>query len=194
MEVRFTDSYTKKIEHKEKFKLFSNGHKWLERLPLKWRYKVIKFFFKIGIIKQVGYGRLVNHTTGQISEFWNIIPDVGVTQVRDILAGTSSNLPKNIEFGTGTTTPAASDTDLTTPLTNNDRLVGTVTTPGSFEIRVEVFINSTYGPGRPYTIEEMGLFFDPEESGIIFAHALVSPGFQISGTDTADCTYGILLR
>lgn len=196
MEIDFKDKYPhhKKYKHIEKTNLLSQSHKWINKLPLKWRYRTIKFLFKLGIIRQVGYGRLVNHQTGQVSEFWNIVTDSGVTQVRDLIAGTSTNLPKNIEFGTGTTVPAVGDTDLTTPLTNNDRLIGTVTVPGAFEIRVEVFINSTYGPGRPYTIEEMGLFFDPEETGIMLGHALISPGFIISGTNTADCTYGILLR
>jgi len=196
MEIDFKDKYPhhKRYKHIEKVRLLAGEHKWLNLLPLKWRYKAIKFLFKLGIIRQVGYGRLVNHQTGKVSEFWNIVVDVGVTQVRDILAGTSTNLPVNIEFGTGTTVPAVGDSDMTTALTNNDRLVGTVTTPGSFEIRVEVFINDTYGPGRPYTIEEMGLFVDPEESGVMIAHALVSPGFVISGSNTADCTYGILLR
>ena len=199
MKVRFTDNfqYPKKFGFVDKF-AFPTEHKIINKLPLKLRYKVIKFLWQIGYLKQVGYGTIVQkNSKGEVvakSEFWNIIVNVGVTQVRNILAGTSSNLPKNIEFGTGTTTPAAADTDLTTPLSVNDRLVGTVTTPGSYEIRVEAFITSTYGPTRPYTINEFGLFFDPEETGTLFAHALVSPGHTMTGTNTAEATYGILLR
>jgi len=151
--------------------------------------------YRLGLIQGIGYGQLVNHTTGQKSEFVNIIPDVCVTQVRDILAGTSTNLPNNMEFGTSTQTPATTDTDLITPLTVDDRIVATVTTPGSFEIRLSCFITSGYASGdRPFTINEYGIFFDPEETGIIFARALVSPGFLVSASDTATGTYGILLR
>lgn len=199
MKIKFTDNYQypKKFSLIDKFH-FSKEHKWINKLPLKWRYKVIKFLFKCGFLKQVGYGTIIGRNSeGKIiqkSEFWNIIVDVGVTQVRNILAGTSTNLPKNIEFGTSTTTPLVTDVDLTTPLSVNDRLPSTVTTPGSYEIRLEAFITSTYGPGRPYTINEFGLFFDPEESGTMFAHALVSPGHTMTGTNTAEATYGILLR
>ena len=205
MKIKFTDKYTypKPFSFSDKFHL-PKEHKWLNKLPLKLRYKVIKFLYQIGIIKKIGYGKIVQRDPAgnivAVSEFYNIIVDVGVTQVRNILAGTSTNLPKNIEFGTGTSTPLATDTDVQTPLDtlggggDKTRLVGTVSTPGSYEIRVEAFLSSTYGPTRPYTINNFGLFFDPEESGTMFAHALVSPGHVMSSTNTADATYGILLR
>jgi len=202
MQVAFKDDSIKKIKIIEKISSFlPSTHKFLDYLPEPWRSRAILLGYKFGLINKVGYVKITGYTddtftkrTGQESITCNIIPNVGVTQIRDILAGTSSNLPKNIEFGTSTTTPAVGDTDLGAPLSVNDRLVATVTTPGSYELRFEVFITSTYGPARPYTINEFGLFADPEESGILIAHALVSPGHEMSRTNTAIATYGLLLR
>ncbi len=205
MKVNFTDNYhyPKKFRFIDKFHL-PTEHKWLNKLPLKWRYRAIKFMWKLGLLQSVGYGKIVQRNPqGEVvlvSEMWNIITDVGVTQVRDILSGGSSNLLGNLDFGLGSTTPAAADTDVETPLDGESgggdktRLVGTVTTPGSFEVLVEALLSGTYGPTRPYTINNFGVFFDPEETGVMFAHALVSPGHAMTSTNTADASYGILLR
>lgn len=205
MEIKFTDDYhyPKKFRFIDTFHL-PKEHKWLNKLPLKWRYRAIKFMWKIGLLQSVGYGTIIQRNPqGKIvakSEMWNIITNVGTTQVRDILSGGSANLLGNLEFGTGTTTPAAADTDVETPLDtlggggDKTRLVGVVTTPGSFEVRIAALLSTTYGPTRPYTINNFGVFFDPEETGVLFAHALVSPGHAMTGTNTADATYGILLR
>ncbi len=186
--------------------MFSGTHKFLDKLPVRWRNKCITFLYKLGIIRSIGYVQFTEfidgdpNKIGQVVKVYNIIPDVSVTQVRDILTGSSTNLPQNMEFGVGTTTPVVGDTDLETALDtlggggDKTRIVATVTAPGSFEIRLDGFISSTYGPTRPYTINEFGAFYDPEESGILLAHALVSPGFELTGTNTAQATYGILLR
>jgi len=205
MDIKFTDNYhyPEKFRFTDKFHL-PREHKSLNKLPLKLRYIAIKLLWKVGLLKQVGYGRIVQkNPQGEVvlvSEAWNIIPDVGVTQVRDILKGDSTNLPKNMDFGLGTTIPVVGDTDVETPLDGESgggdktRLVCTVTAPASFELRLEAFLSSTYGPTRPYTINNFGIFVDPEETGIMIAHALVSPGHAMTGTNTATATYGILLR
>lgn len=203
MDIRFTDKLTepKRFKVIDKIRSFMpHTHRFLDRFPEPWRSRLILFGYRLGLVQTIGYIKFEEFLkdgktpTGKKWINCNIIPDVAVTQIRDILAGTSTNLPKNMEFGTGTTPPVAADTDLTTPLTNNDRLVCTVTSPGSFELRLEAFINSTYGPTRPYTIEEMAIFVDPEESGIIIAHALVNPPVTVTGTNTFKTTYGLLLR
>lgn len=205
MDIKFTDKYhyPKKFSFADKFHL-PREHKWLNKLPLFWRYKVIKYLWKLGFINIVGYGKIVQRNPeGEIvlvSEMWNIVVDVGVTQVRDILKGDSTNLPKNMDFGLGTTAPIAADTDVETPLDGESgggdktRLVCTVTAPASFELRLQAFLDGTYGPTRPYTINNFGIFVDPEETGIMIAHALVSPGHTMTGSNTATATYGILLR
>ena len=173
-------------------------HRFLDKLPEPWRSRVILFGYRLGLIQAVGYVKIQGcDENGCPNEppiiTANIIPDVGVTRIRDIIKGDSTELPSHLEFGTGTTAPAVGDTDLTTPLTATARLAATVTAPGSYEIRYEVFLNGTYGPARPYTINEMAIFTHLT-AGVIIAHALVSPGHTMSGTNTATATYGLLLR
>jgi len=210
MKVRFTDNYSsalpKKFKFIDKISMFSGTHKFLDRLPIQWRNKCIKFLFKLGLIHSVGYVKFTEFIDGnpkkigQVVESFNIIPDVAVTHVRDILTGSSTNLPQNMEFGLGTNAPVVGDTDLQTPLDtaggggDKTRIVATVTAPASFEIRLDGFISTTYGPTRPYTINEFAVWFDPEETGDMLARALVNPGFAVTGSNTAQATYGILLR
>jgi len=209
MKVRFTDNYSslpKRFGFVDKISMFSGTHKILDRLPTRWRNVCIKFLYKIGWIHNIGYVKFTEFIDGnpkkigQVVESFNIIPDVAVTQVRNILTGSSTLLPQNMEFGVGTTAPVAADSDLETPLDtlggggDKTRIVATVTAPAAFEIRLDGFITSTYGPTRPYTINEFGSFFDPEETGILLARAIVSPGFAVTGSNTAQATYGILLR
>ena len=201
MDVNFIDNFTKpeRFAIIDKIKGFApSKHKWLDRLPEPWRSRAILFGYRLGLFSAVGYVKIqgcdpngVPNEPPKITA--NIITDVGATRIRDILAGTSSELPTHLEFGTGTTTPAVGDTDLTTPLTATARLAATVTTPGSFEVRFEVFLNGTYGPTRPYTINEQGIFTDLS-AGILMAHALVSPGHTMTGSNTAQATYGLLVR
>jgi len=210
MNVRFTDNYSsagpKRFRFIDKISMFSGEHSLLDRLPVKWRNRCITFLYKLGLIRSIGYVQFTEFIDGdpkkigQVVKVYNIIPNVGVTQVRDILTGSSSNLPQNMEFGVGTNTPVVGDTDLQTALDtlggggDKTRIVATVTAPGTFEIRLDAFLSGTYGPTRPYTINEFGAFFDPEESGILLARAIVSPGFAMTGSNTAQATYGILLR
>lgn len=202
MHVVFRDESVKKFKIIDKINSFlPSVHKFLDKFPEPLRSKFIILGYKLGLIHQVGYVKITGYTdetytkrNGQESITCNIITDVGVTQIRDILAGTSSDLPKNIEFGTSTTVPVVGDIDLGAPLSINDRLVATVSSPGSYEIRLEALISAIYGPARPYTINEFGMFADPEETGVLIAHALVSPGFAVTGVNTAIATYGLLLR
>ena len=203
MKIRFTDNLTKPKKFKivDKIRSFMpHTHKFLDHLPEPYRSRAILFGYRLGLIKTIGYVEIEEFLedgvtpTGLKVRTVNIVPDVGVTQIRDILAGTSADLPKNMEFGTATTPPTAASTDLGAPLSINDRLVATVTTPGSFELRLEAFIGSTYGPARPYTINEFAIFADPEESGPMIAFALVNPGVEVTGVNTYKATYGLLLR
>lgn len=201
MDINFVDNFTKpeRFNLIDKFTGWIPGkHRFLDKLPEPWRSRAILFGYRLGLVPAVGYVKIQpsdeNGTPNAPPIITaNIIPDVGVTRLRDILAGVSTELPSHLEFGTGTTTPAVGDTDLTTPLAGTARLSATVTTPGSFEIRLEAFLNGTYGPGRPYTINEQAIFTHLT-TGVIIAHALVSPGHTMTGTNTATATYGLLLR
>ena len=173
-------------------------HKFLDKLPEPWRSRAIGLGYRLGLIPAVGYVKIqpcdekgVPNKPPTIT--YNIIPDVSVTVLRSLIAGTSVLYPSHMEFGTGTTPPAVGDTDIETPLSATARLAATVTEPGSFEIRYEAYLDSTYGPARPYTINEFGIF-NHLSAGTIIAHALVSPGHAMTGTNTAIATYGLLLR
>ena len=173
-------------------------HKLLDKLPEPLRSRAIMFGYRLGLIPAVGYVKIQPFDSKGIPNAppiitCNIIPDVGVTRLRDIIAQVSTEYPTHLEFGTGVTVPAVGDTDLTTPLSATARLAATITTPGSFEIRLEAYLDSTYGPARPYTINEFGIFNDLS-AGTIIAHALVSPGHAMTGTNAAIATYGLLLR
>lgn len=178
--------------------LIETKHKILDKLPEPWRSKAIIFGYKLGLIGAMGYikiqpcdSRGVPNKPAILNA--NIVTDVGATRIRDILAGRSTELPSHLELGTGTSTPAAGDTDLTIPLGANARLAATVTTPGAYEIRLEAFVNGTYGPRRPYTISEQAIFTHLT-AGICLAHALIMPRHTISGTNTATVTYGLMVR
>ncbi len=180
-------------------------HKFLDHLPEPWRSKAIIFGYRLGIVRSFGYVKMVGYTddtrterTGQESITCNIIPDVGATKLRDMIAAAAAGAGSNdqfwMEFGTGTSTPAVADVDVETPLDEGTlRLSATITSPGSYEIRSEVFLNSTYGPTRTYTINNMAIFAHQTSTPII-AHALVSPGHAMVGTNTATATYGLLVR
>lgn len=201
MDINFIDNFTKpeRFGFIDKLQSLVPGkHKWLDRLPEPWRSRAILFGYRLGLVPAVGYVKIQPcDENGCPNEppiiNANIITDTGATRIRDILAQTSSEFPDHLEFGTGTTTPAVGDTDLTTPLTATARLAATITTPGSFEVRLEAFLNSTYGPARPYTINEQAIFTHLT-AGVIVAHALVSPGHTMTGSNTAQATYGLLVR
>lgn len=201
MKVNFID-FTKpeRFEFIDKMSSWIPGrHRFLDKLPEPWRSRAILFGYRLGLITAVGYVKIQpSDENGKPNApeiiTCNIIPNVGVTQLRNIISGGSVLLPSHQEFGTGTTPPAVLDTDLQTPLGGGTlRLASTITTPGSYEIRYEVFLGSVYGPARPYTINEMGIFNDLTV-GTLIAHALVSPGHEMTGVNTATATYGLLLR
>lgn len=201
MDINFEDHFTnpERFGFIDRFEgLISAKHKILDKLPEPWRSRAILFGHRLGLIHVVGYCKIqpcdpngVPNAKPIINA--NIIPNISVTRLRDIIKGDSTELPTYQEFGTGTTTPAVGDTDLTTPLTATARLLSTVTAPGSFEIRFEAFLNGTYGPTRPYTINEQAVFTHLT-AGVIISHALVSPGHAMTGSNTATATYGLLLR
>lgn len=178
--------------------LIETKHKILDKFPEPWRSRAIIFGYKLGLVGAIGYVKLqpcdsrgVPNKPAILNA--NIVTDVGATRIRDILAGTSTELPSHMEFGSGRTTPTAGDTDLTIPLGANARLAATKTTPGAYEIRFQVFINGTYGPRRPYTVSEQAIFTHLT-AGVCVAHALIMPPHTISGTNTATVTYGLLIR
>jgi hypothetical protein len=212
MEVEFVDLSPKRLKIVDKIDSFlPTTHKFLDKLPTKWRNKAILWGYKLGIFRQVGYYSIIGYDENGKRNYndrigFNIITNGGVTQIRNNLAYLANNTLgnangiKNLGFGTSTQTPSVSDTDCITPLSglsgggDKTRLAGVVSTPGSYEIRIQALITTTYGPTRNYTINEMVVSADPEDTGVVIARALVSPGYLVTGTNTAIATYGLLLR
>lgn len=128
----------------------------------------------------------------------NIITDIGIKHLGDILAGieTTDIDLGFIEPGSGTTEPAITDSDTETPLTTADRIAATTqtrSTSSPFEIIISAFINSTKYT-RPQTINELVIFFTPDETGDIFARGKLSAGITLNAGDTATISYGVVFR
>lgn len=87
------------------------------------------------------------------------------------------------EIGTGSTTPALSDTALTTP--TNRAAVGFQQDYGSTDAIVQFFFSDSQLANTTYN--EFGTFIDGNTTigtGQLFNHALISPGFaKTAGTD-----------
>ncbi len=201
MNINFID-FTKpeRFAFVDKLKgIIPGKHRFLDFLPEPWRSRAIMFGYRLGIFNGVGYIKIqpcdpkgIPNAPPIITA--NIITDVGATRIRDIIEGTSTELPTYLEFGTDATDPVVGDTTLGAALTGGTaRLSATVTGPGSYEIRLEAFLNGTYGPGRPYTISEQGIWTHLS-AGILLAHALVNPTHEMTGSNTAIATYGLLIR
>ena len=209
MNINFENHSIKKLGITDKIQSFFPGsHKFLDKLPEPWRSKAIVLGYKLGFIKQMGYFKMeeldkFGKKTGKKSFGANIVTNSGVTQIRNYLTLANTNAIKNLGFGNPVTptAPAVGDTVLNTPLSGTTRLVGTVTSPGSYELRVEALLGTTYGPTRNYIITEIGLFADPlggaagAGGGVLIARAIVSPSFTMTtAPNSATATYGLLFR
>lgn len=128
----------------------------------------------------------------------NLIVDVGIKHLGDILAAIeTTNIDLGfLEPGSGTTAAVIGDTDTETPLTTADRIAATTQTRSAtspFEVVISAFINSTKYT-RPQTINELCVFFTPDETGDLFARGILSAGIVLNAGDTATISYGIIFR
>lgn len=178
----------------------SKSH-WYSFLPRKLQYYLVKTGIFLGFIHR--YGKLevvVKYADGSTKKGrgYNILTDIGLKHLGDILTGAeSTNLDiAYMEPGSGTTTPTISDSDTETPLTPADRLAvvsQTRSTTSPYEVVVETFVNSTKYT-RPQTINELVIFFGPDETGDIFARGVLSSGVPLAAGATATLTYGFVWR
>ena len=142
----------------------------------------------------------VYHEDGTVSTSYpkNLIVDAGIKRLGDILAAIESTDVDLgfMEPGSGTTTPVIGDTDTETPLTPADRLAATLQTRASaspFHVTIETFVNSTKYT-RPQTINELCVFFTPDETGVLFARGKLDTAITLNANDVATLTYSILFR
>lgn len=174
---------------------------WYSFLPRQWQFWVAHIGIKLGIIRR--YGRLVvvvTHPDGSTttSMGYNLIVDNGIKRIGDILAAiNATDIDLGfLEPGSGTTIPVIGNTDTETPLTPADRLASTAQTRSAttpFEVVITTFISSTKYT-RPQTINELCVFFTPDETGNLFARGLLSTPITLNANDTATLTYGHVFR
>ena len=187
------------IKFRENYKL-SSSH-WYGFLPRRWQSKLVEIGIKLGIVRRFGYMQIiVDHPDGtfDVVHGYNILPDTAIKHLGDILANvnTTETDLAFMEPGSGTTTPAITDTDTETPLTPADRLAVTQVTRGTatpFEVVAETFISSTKYT-RPQTINELVVFFEPDETGDIFARGVLGTGIILNANDTATINYSFVFR
>ena len=178
----------------------SKSH-WYGRLPRRVQTFIVAAGIKLGFIHR--YGKIeviVNHPDGSYTKRtgYNILTNLGLKHMEDILVGVeATNIEIGyIEPGSGTTTPVIGDTDTETPLTTADRqpvASQTRSTTSPFEVLIEGFISSTTYT-RPQTINELAIFFTPDETGDLFARGVLSSGIVLGAGDTATLTYGFVFR
>lgn len=178
------------------------SYHWYNIFGQKIGYYLAHIGVKLGLIKR--YGKLcvtVYDKNGCVVDRrygYNIITDVGIKHLGDILANVNTT-QTDIAFmepGSGTTTPTINDTDTETPLTPADRLPVTQVTRSNvspFEVTAEAFISSTKYD-RPQTINELCIFFEPDETGDLFARGVLSNGILLDVGNTATLTYSLIFR
>lgn len=174
---------------------------WYGFLPRRLQAPLVSFGIKLGLLHR--YGKIeviVTHPDGSKTKRtgYNILTNIGLQHMGDILAGieTTDIDIGFIEAGSGTTTPAIGDTDTETPLTTADRLAAASQTRSStspYHVTIEGFINSTKYT-RPQTINELCIFFTPDETGDLFARGVLPSGIVLNSGDTAQLTYAFIWR
>lgn len=102
--------------------------------------------------KYIGKVVITNKTTGEIKSFKNIVTTKFYEMVSDFMAGSSPNKMSHIAIGTGTTTPAVSQTALVTEVFR--KAITTTATPGT-QIHLQIEITGTEAI---FNWKEIGVF------------------------------------
>lgn len=127
-----------------------------------------------------------NKETGEITTqiVHNVSCDVGMESLASRLVGANKGQVTYLAVGTGTATPASTDTTLATEL---ERKQISVRTSSGDTATFRTFFNTTEANG---TLKEIGLFGDDAtgtvDSGTLFAHASVDKTKTSSETLTID--------
>lgn len=123
----------------------------------------------------------------KISRLHNLIVNGGLTRVRDLLGGASSDSLTHIAIGTDNTAATNTDTVLGTELL---RAVATITYPSYNQVKYSYTFS--VGSGESYTITEAGLFDGASISGsTMFARAVDSVTLDTTTDLTINITYTI---
>lgn len=170
----------------------------IDNLPIRWRNLAYKILIKLGIIKRYGHAVITvfdkDGRVKAIGEGYNTIMDAGKGELADLMIGIVTNTLNAMNIGTSDATPNDSTlTDLVSPATPVSRLA--IASGGRFRtnflLTCSVLVPSTTYT-RPVTIKEMAVYFDPTQTGKIFARATVTAVTLNSG-DSARVDYEIQL-
>lgn len=170
----------------------------IDRVPtIRLRNKVYKILIKLGIIKRYGHAILtVYHKDGSISkgEGYNIIMDTGKGELADLMLGVVANTLNAMNVGTSDATPNDSTlTDLVSPAAPASRLA--IPSGGRFRTNLLITLSVLIASGqytRPFTAKEMAVYFDPTQTGKIFARATITAVTLIAG-DSGRMDYEVQL-
>lgn len=127
--------------------------------------------------------------------FYNIVPDVGLSALAENITNPTPSSSQALRvsygsFGTGTGTPASSDTILGNEQYRQGISSQTRVTTKAYNT---IFVDNSSGNGFTYT--EFGLFAGDAsgtaDSGTLFSHVLLSPSFEKTSakTLTVECVH-----
>lgn len=117
----------------------------------------------------------------------NLIVDAGLQEVlEDLMGQRLSGVPiTKFKLGTGSTAPAASDTNLETPIVETDFIANRTRT--GLTVLFELFLPDAEVPENDYT--ECGLFI----GDTMFSHALISPTYSKAANQDTKIDYEVSL-
>ena len=121
----------------------------------------------------------------------NLITNAGRTKFANMLIGATSDSINYLELGTGTTTPAAADTALTTPNATTWKSIGSRSVYASYYAEYDCTYATSEAVG---SWEEMGLWAGAtatDGTGTLCAHVLAT--WSKSSSQTATVTWRILV-
>lgn len=173
-------------------------HKLLYRIPIKQRNFIIKTLISLGIIKRYGHAILtVYDKHGNLKakgEGYNVIVDSGKGGLGDLMLGVTTNTLNNINIGTSDADPNdTTKTDLVSPATPVERRA--IVSGGRFRTNLLLTFSvliPTSSYTRPVTAKEMGVYFDPNTTGKMFARAVITP-VTLNAGDSGRADYEIQL-
>jgi len=131
-------------------------------------------------------------------EVWdNHIMNVGLTKLLQILNGdvTTNVRLKYIKFGTSNATPDDRTlTDLVAGV-GSKYLISSYSVGGSFpfELELTTVIPDTDFLPRPYDIYEMGIYYEPESGGTLFARAVRTTPLTLGVEASVPVNYSLII-
>lgn len=182
----------------EKASMFRKAS-WLDKVP---RFKEV--LFRVGIALRlirryqwfeftVYEGEPGSKVLKRVKRF-NAVVNAGTQQLGNLMIAANTNTLANLNIGTSNAATVNTMTDLVAPAAGAGRQAQTnrsISGAAPFIITISAFIGAGVYT-RPVTVQEIGVFFDPNTGGAMFARSVISSTILGVG-NTATLSYGILL-